>query len=79
MRNSGVNIGKATNKGKAGAKRNGRRKQAENDTEREEGIPEGERKRAVEMAQRMLRKNRPIDEIAEFTGLAEDEIKSIKI
>ena len=42
-----------------------------------EGIPEGEQKRAFAVAQRMLQKNRPIDEISEFTGLSEDEIKGI--
>jgi hypothetical protein len=33
----------------------------------------------IEIAQLMLSKNKPVDEIIEFTGLTESEIKSLKI
>ena len=38
----------------------------------------GRYEKAVEMAKRMLLRNKPIDEIIEFTGLTEREIKEIK-
>jgi len=38
----------------------------------------GEHKKAVETAKKMLLKNKPIDEIIEFTGLTEKEIKEIQ-
>ena len=44
---------------------------------REQGMAEGERKKAIEMAKKMLLKNKPINEIIEFTELPEDEIKKI--
>jgi predicted transposase/invertase (TIGR01784 family) len=43
----------------------------------EEGLQKGEKNKAIEMAKKMLAKNRPIDEIVEFTELTEEEIKSI--
>ena len=45
---------------------------------RAEGITEGANSKAREMAAKMLAKNKPVDEIAEFTGLAESEILAIK-
>jgi len=38
----------------------------------------GEHKKAVEMAKKMLLKNKPIEEIIEFTGLTKKEILSIQ-
>ncbi|KJW02150.1 hypothetical protein REIP_0153 [Rickettsia endosymbiont of Ixodes pacificus] len=43
----------------------------------EKGIQIGEMKLA-EMAKKMLRKNKPLDEIIEFTGLTEREIEELK-
>ena len=52
---------------------------AEGRTEgRAEGITEGANSKARETAAKMLAKGKPIDEIAEFTGLAESEILAIK-
>jgi hypothetical protein len=45
----------------------------------EEAVKETEKKKAVEIATKMLRKNKPIEEIIEFTELTEKEIKDIKI
>ena len=45
---------------------------------RAEGITEGANSKARETAAKMLAKNKPIDEIAEFTGLPESEILAIK-
>lgn len=45
---------------------------------RAEGITEGANSKARETAAKMLAKGKPIDEIAEFTGLAESEILAIK-
>ena len=45
---------------------------------RYEGELEGEYKRAVKMAKKMLLKNKPMEEIIEFTDLTEREIKEIK-
>jgi hypothetical protein len=42
------------------------------------GITEGANSKARETAAKMLAKNKPIDEIAEFTGLPESEILAIK-
>jgi predicted transposase/invertase (TIGR01784 family) len=47
--------------------------------EREDGRKEGERAKAMEVAKRMLGRGRPIPEIAEDTGLSEEEINSLKI
>ena len=43
------------------------------------GLAEGERKKARETALKMLAKNKPLEEIIEFTGLTESEIQSLKI
>ena len=43
-----------------------------------EGRAEGANQKAREMAAKMLAKNKPVDEIAEFTGLPETEILAIK-
>jgi flagellar biosynthesis/type III secretory pathway protein FliH len=52
---------------------------AEGKTEgREAGLAEGELKKAREMAAKMLAKNKPIEEIMEFTGLPEPEILAVK-
>jgi len=42
-----------------------------------EGNQEGEQKKAIKMAKKMLAKNKPLDEIMEFTELTEDEIAKI--
>ena len=43
-----------------------------------EGRREGERKNSLEIAQKMLKRARPIQEIIEDTGLTEEEIKSLQ-
>ena len=43
-----------------------------------EGEKKGEKKKAIEMAKKMLIKNKPMDEIIEFTGLTEKQILNIK-
>ena len=43
-----------------------------------EGEKKGEKKKAINMAKKMLAKNKPIDEIIEFTDLTEKEIIDIK-
>lgn len=43
-----------------------------------DGRLEGEMRRAVETARKMLVKNRPMDEIVEFSGLSEEQIKTIQ-
>ena len=43
-----------------------------------EGLVEGERKKARETATKMLAKNKPIEEIVEFTGLSEAEIQTLR-
>jgi predicted transposase YdaD len=45
---------------------------------RDAGLAEGELKKACEMAAKMLAKNKPIEEIMEFTELSESEILAIK-
>lgn len=45
---------------------------------RAEGITEGANCKARETAAKMLAKDKPVDEIAEFTGLSESEILAIK-
>lgn len=55
------------------------------DAEYDEGFQEGQKKglregqnlHAVEVARRMLAKNKPLEEIAEFSGLAEELIHAI--
>ena len=42
-----------------------------------EGKIEGEHKKAVEMALKMLKKQEPIEKIAEYTSLSVEEIKAI--
>ena len=44
-----------------------------------EGNQEGEQKKAIKMAKKMLAKNKPLDEIMEFTELTEDEIAEIEL
>ena len=38
----------------------------------------GERRGRIEVARKMLRKNKPIDEIAEDTGLTLEEVQSLR-
>ena len=45
---------------------------------RAEGLTEGATAKARDMAKKMLQKNKPIEEIIEFTELSEAEILSIK-
>lgn len=45
---------------------------------RKDGLAEGELKKACETAAKMLAKNKPIEEIMEFTELSESEILAIK-
>ena len=45
---------------------------------RKDGLAEGELKKACETAAKMLAKNKPVEEIMEFTGLSESEILAIK-
>jgi predicted transposase/invertase (TIGR01784 family) len=42
------------------------------------GIEKGETKKAVEIAKAMLTKNKPMEEIVEFTGLTVKEIEKLK-
>ena len=42
-----------------------------------EGKAEGEVKKMIEIALRLLRRNRPIEEIVEDTGLSREEIKKL--
>ncbi len=44
----------------------------------EEGRTEGERMQKIEIAKKLLAKNIEIKEIAEITGLSEEEIEKIK-
>ncbi len=43
-----------------------------------EGLSEGERNKAREMALKMIAKNKPFEEIIEFSGLTEAEINTLK-
>ena len=52
----------------AGAKREGKI----------EGKKEGEYNKAIEFARKLLKRNRPIEEIIEDTGLTHEEIESLK-
>ena len=45
---------------------------------KEEGIREGERQTKMEIAKKMLRKNIETREIADITGLTEEEIENIR-
>ena len=44
----------------------------------EKGREEGETKKAIEIAKAMLTKNKPMEEIVEFTGLTVKEIEKLK-
>jgi len=48
-------------------------------TARREGIEEGELKKAMETAGKCLKKGMPVADIAEITGLTEDEIRKIAV
>ena len=43
----------------------------------EKGLKEGEKKKALEFACKLLKRNRPIEEIAEDTGLSVEEIQNL--
>ena len=45
---------------------------------REEGREEGEKSKSIEIASRMLKRNRPIEEIIEDTGLTKEEVRHLK-
>jgi predicted transposase/invertase (TIGR01784 family) len=45
---------------------------------REEGIEKGREEEKIEIAKAMLSKNKPLEEIAEFTGLSLDEIEQLR-
>ena len=45
---------------------------------RTEGRTEGETLKALEVAKKMLKRNRPIDEIIDFTGLSLDEVNELR-
>ena len=42
------------------------------------GAERGERNRSFEVARRMLRRNRPVDEIAEITDLSVEDVEGLK-
>ena len=42
------------------------------------GREEGKKQNQIEIAKKMLNKNKPIEEIAEFTGLTEEEVNKLK-
>ena len=43
-----------------------------------EGRKEGEKQKQIEIAKKMLNKNKPIEEIMEFTGLTKEETNELK-
>ena len=43
-----------------------------------EGRKEGEKQKQIEIAYKMLNKNKPIEEIMEFTGLTKEETNELK-
>ena len=45
---------------------------------RAEGVIEGERKKAIEMARKAMKKNMPLADIVELTGLSEEEIAALQ-
>ena len=45
---------------------------------REEALEEGREERGMEIARKLLKRNRPIDEIVEDTGLDMETIKSLR-
>ena len=44
----------------------------------EQGITKGSKQKEIEIAKKMLEKNKEISEIMEFTGLTKKEIESLK-
>ena len=42
------------------------------------GITKGSKQNSIEIAKKMLEKNKEISEIIEFTGLTKEEIESLK-
>ena len=44
----------------------------------EQGITKGSKQKEIEIAKKMLEKNKEISEIIEFTGLTKEEIESLK-
>ena len=44
---------------------------------REEGKEEGKKQEKIEIAKKMKLKNKPIEEIIEFTGLSKEEIEQL--
>ena len=45
---------------------------------KEEGLAEGEAKKSLEIAKKMLEVNSPIDFICQMTGLSEEEVLKLK-
>jgi len=45
---------------------------------KQEGIQEGKQEQSIEIARKLLKRNRPIEEIIEDTGLAREEIESLQ-
>lgn len=45
----------------------------------EKGIQEGEKKKQIEIAKKLLSKNIPIDEIIEITDLTKEEVENLSI
>ena len=43
-----------------------------------QGILQGEKEKSIEIARKMLSKNKEISEIIEFTGLSKEEVESLK-
>ena len=43
----------------------------------QEGIQKGIAERSIEIARKLLKRNRPIDEIVEDTGLTREEIENL--
>ncbi|GHU35137.1 hypothetical protein FACS1894105_03210 [Clostridia bacterium] len=83
IREAGMILG-AENKGKKegfeeGLKEGEKRGLKEGEKKGEiKGEKQGEKKKATAMAIKMLKKNRPIDEIVEFTELSVEEIAKLK-
>jgi predicted transposase YdaD len=72
--NIGLEVGKmkGLEKGRAEGLEKGR-------TEgREKGLKKGEREKALEVARKMLAADTPVDKIAMFSGLAEEEILKLR-
>ena len=45
---------------------------------RQEGRREGASERSIEIARKLLKRNRPIDEIVEDTGLTREEVENLR-